>query len=135
MSFTHSKNAAGKPRVATSKSRAGGSKKPFKNIVKSYSEPDDLITHSTGNVFDDVGFPPHEACRLFLRSQLVVAIVKLIERRNLTQREAAKLFGVTQPRISDLIRGKLDLFSIDMLITMLGRAGVEIGLTFHPKAA
>jgi predicted XRE-type DNA-binding protein len=87
-------------------------------------------------VFEDIGFPPHEARRLLLQSQLAIAIEQFIRRRNLTQARAAKIFGVTQPRISDLMRGRLDKFSIDMLITMLVRAGMEVRIAVtSPKAA
>jgi predicted XRE-type DNA-binding protein len=51
---------------------------------------------------------------------------KLIDSRGLTEAQAAALFGVTQPRISDLVRGKIDRFSIDTLIAMLGHAGVKV---------
>ncbi len=53
-------------------------------------------------------------------------ITMVIQERSLTQAEAARLFGVTQPRISDLVRGKIDLFSIDMLVRMLSHAGVRV---------
>jgi predicted XRE-type DNA-binding protein len=93
------------------------------------------MTSSSGNVFEDVGFPPEEARNLLLRADLVNSIERLIVRRKLTQAQAAKLLGVTQPRVSDLMRGKIDLFSIDSLIAMLGRAGIKVGLTFQPRAA
>jgi len=70
------------------------------------------IEQSSGNVFRDVGFGPKEAESLRLRAQLMVEVTRLIQARKLTQRAAANLLGVTQPRISDLIRGKIDLFSI-----------------------
>jgi predicted XRE-type DNA-binding protein len=97
--------------------------------------PDSLITRSSGNVFEDIGFPPEEARSLLLRTDLMISIEQVIDARKLTQSQAAKLFGVTQPRISDLLRGKLDRFSIDSLITMLARAGVKVGLTFEPGKA
>jgi len=56
----------------------------------------------------------------------MIRLSKLIETRGLTQAQAADLFGVTQPRISDLVRGKIDRFSIDTLIAMLGHAGVRV---------
>lgn len=61
-----------------------------------------------------------------IRSSLMIAIRKLIESRGLTQADAAKLFGVTQPRIRDLVRGKIDLFSIDTLGDMLARGGIHV---------
>jgi predicted XRE-type DNA-binding protein len=86
------------------------------------------IERSTGNVFRDVGFGPKEAESLRLRAELMVEVSRLIEARKLTQRAAAKLLGVTQPRISDLIRGKIDLFSIDTLVNMLARGGMHVQL-------
>jgi predicted XRE-type DNA-binding protein len=56
----------------------------------------------------------------------MIRLSKLIEGRRLTQAQAAALFRVTQPRISDLVRGKIDRFSIDTLIAMLGHAGVRV---------
>jgi predicted XRE-type DNA-binding protein len=77
-------------------------------------------------VFKDLGFPAEEATNLKLRSDLMIRLSKLIDARGLTQGQAATLFGVTQPRISDIVRGKLDRFSIDTLIAMLGHAGVAV---------
>ena len=88
------------------------------------------ITPSSGNVFKDLGFGEEEAEHLRIRSSLMIAARKLIEDRGLTQAEAAPLFGVTQPRISNLVRGRIDLFSIDSLIEMLARAGVRIDIVF-----
>ena len=84
------------------------------------------ITPSSGNVFTDLGFDDDEAEHLRLRSTLMIEVRKLIKERKLTQAEAAKLFGVTQPRISNLVRGRIDLFSIDTLVGMLARAGIYV---------
>lgn len=84
------------------------------------------IRRSSGNVFRDLGFPPQEAAHLKIRSDLMIRLTKVIEARGLTQAQAAELFGVTQPRISDLVRGKIDRFSVDTLIEMLGHAGVNV---------
>ena len=83
---------------------------------------------SSGNVFRDLGFDTQEAENLRLRSELMIHIRKVIERRHLTQSAAAKLFGVTQPRISDLVRGRIDLFGLDTLVNMLAAAGVRVKL-------
>jgi predicted XRE-type DNA-binding protein len=91
------------------------------------------IIESTGNVFLDLGFPPQEAANLFARTHLIIAIERIIKRRKLTQSAAAKLFHVTQPRISDLMRGKIEVFSVDSLMEMLGRAGAKV--EFHVIAA
>lgn len=84
------------------------------------------ITRSSGKVFADLGFGEGEAERLRIRSSLLIAIRKLIESRGLTQADAAKLFGVTQPRISKLVRGKIDLFRNDTLVDMLARGGIHV---------
>ncbi len=84
------------------------------------------IQESSGNVFTDLGFEPEEALNLKLRSDLMIELSKLIEERGLTQTAAAALLKVTQPRISDLVRGKIDRFSVDSLIEMLGHAGAEV---------
>ncbi len=84
------------------------------------------VRRSSGNVFRDLGFSDDEAENLRVRSDLMISLSKLIEDRGLTQAQAAKLLGVTQPRISDLMRGKIQLFSADSLIEMLGRAGAHV---------
>jgi predicted XRE-type DNA-binding protein len=91
---------------------------------------DSKIVPSSGNVFADLGFPAEEAEHLRIRSTLMSAAHKLIDERGLTQAEAAKLFGVTQPRVSNLVRGRIDLFSIDTLVDMLARAGVQVDVAF-----
>lgn len=91
---------------------------------------DTKITPSSGNVFADLGFDEAEAEHLRIRSSLMIQVSKLIEERHLTQAEAAKLFGVTQPRVSNLVRGRIDLFSIDTLVDMLARAGVHVEVVF-----
>ena len=84
------------------------------------------IRQSSGNVFRDLGFSAEEATNLKIRANLMIRLSRLIETRGLTQAQAAALFGVTQPRISDLVRGKIDRFSTDTLIAMLGHAGVKV---------
>ena len=85
------------------------------------------------NVFDDLGFPQEEAEHLRIRSDLMIELTRFIKSRGLTQAQAAKLLGVTQPRISDLTRGKIDRFSIDSLVAMLGRASVRVSFTTTRK--
>jgi len=84
-----------------------------------------MKTRTSKNVFRDLGFGPEEAENLRIRAALMVELTEHIRRRGLTQKEAASALGVTQPRISDLMRGRIDVFSIDMLIAMLSRAGVK----------
>ncbi len=90
------------------------------------------LTRSSGNVFKDLGFSAEESEHLRIRSSLMIQVRKVIETRSLTQADAARLFGVTQPRISDLVRGRIDLFSIDTLVDMLAHAGVRVRLVVAP---
>jgi predicted XRE-type DNA-binding protein len=92
------------------------------------------MTPSSGNVFVDLGFSPEEAENLKVRSALMGSIRRIIESQELKQAEAARLFGVTQPRISDLVRGKIELFSIDALVNMLAHAGHHVEVTVEPSA-
>ena len=93
------------------------------------------MKRSTGNVFRDIGFPPAEAANLKVRAMLMVEIEKYLRAKRLTQKAAAKLFGVTQPRISDLMRGKIALFSVDTLIAMLTQAGLKVDVKVRRPAA
>jgi predicted XRE-type DNA-binding protein len=93
------------------------------------------ITQPDGNIFSDLGFDGEEAENLLIRSRLMTEIERHVARSGLTQAEAAKLFGVTQPRISDLRRGKINLFSVDTLITMLSRAGMKVDVKVRKKKA
>jgi predicted XRE-type DNA-binding protein len=91
---------------------------------------EETFTESTGNVFADLGFDHEEAENLRVRSTLMARIKQVLEDRELTQKEAAGLFGVTQPRISNLVCGRIDLFSIDTLIDMLARADIQVDVVF-----
>jgi predicted XRE-type DNA-binding protein len=92
------------------------------------------VRQSTDNVFRDRGFPSEEAKNLKIRADLMIQISKLIRSRRLTQARAAALFAVTQPRMSDLVRGKTERFSIDTLVAMLGHAGVQVQFTLGRKS-
>jgi len=86
------------------------------------------ITPSTGNVFRDLGFRREEAEHLLVRADLMIEVQKIIASRRLKQRAAAKILRVSQPRVSDLLRGRIDLFSTDALIDMLTRLGARVRL-------
>ena len=91
------------------------------------------VRRGRGNVFRDLGFAPFEARNLELRADLMIALSRVIQRRGLTQVEAAALLGVSQPRVSDLVRGRIDRFSVDTLVAMLGHAGVRVRLVLPRK--
>ena len=80
----------------------------------------------TNNIFRQLGFAEEEAEVFKLWAMLMVELEKHIREKGLTQKKAAERLGVTQPRISDLMRGKIDLFSVDTLIGMLTHAGLKV---------
>ena len=90
------------------------------------------VALSTGNVFRDLGFAKEEAEHLLVRADLLIQVQKVIKAKALKQAQAAKLLCVTQPRVSDLLRGRIDLFSTDALIDMLARLGVGVRLVVKP---
>ncbi len=90
---------------------------------------------SMNNIFRDLGFGAEEAANFKLRAMLMVELEKHIREKGLTQKRAAERLGVTQPRISDLMRGKIDLFSVDTLITMLTHAGLKVDVRVRRVAA
>ena len=87
------------------------------------------VTASTGNVFRDLGFRREEAEHLLVRADLMIQVQKLIAVQRLKQRKAAEILRVSQPRVSDLLRGRIDLFGTDALIDMLARLGARVRLT------
>ncbi|MGA9110442.1 MAG: helix-turn-helix domain-containing protein [Smithella sp.] len=86
------------------------------------------IVASSGNVFGDLGYPPDEAAILQMRADLMADLRKYIKTKKLTQAEAAKIFGVSQSRVSDLITGKWEKFSLEMLIILVTKAGMHVKL-------
>ena len=86
------------------------------------------------DVFADLGFNAAEAENLRIRSAMMRALVAFIRKNELTQARAAKAFGISQPRISDLIRGKIHLFSIDNLVILLAAAGLRVDLKIKKAA-
>lgn len=93
---------------------------------------DTTITKGSGDVFADLGFSPAESRNLRIRSQMMTALRKFIEKEGLTQADAAKRLKVSQPRISDLTRGKISRFSLDTLVNMLTDAGLEVDFRIKP---
>lgn len=98
------------------------------------SKKDTQIIESSGNVFLDLGFDKVEAENLMIRSKLMAAIKAYIESEGITQGQAAERFGVSQPRISEIYQGKIELFSVDKLINMLAKVGQHVDVTIHKAA-
>ena len=87
------------------------------------------------NVFEDLGFAAEEAANLKVRADLLLDLRRYIHERGWTQAEAATFLGETQPRISNLLKGEISRFSIDKLINLLARAGLEVQVETKLKAA
>ena len=86
------------------------------------------ITDSIGNVFSDLGFDPAEAAILQMRAKLMNDLRDFIRSSGMTQVEAAERFGIAQSRVSDLVRGKWEKFSLEMLISLEARVGRKVSL-------
>jgi len=86
------------------------------------------------SVWDAIEDTPAQAENMRLRSSLMMALKEHISREGLTQGQAAKLFGVTQPRVSDLIRGKIELFGLDSLVNMAAAAGLRVEIRVGQEA-
>lgn len=86
------------------------------------------------SVWDALEDTAGEAENMKARSALMIAIAERIQAQGMTQAAAAKRLGVTQPRVSDLIRGKVDLFSLDMLVNMLASAGLRVQMQIEEAA-
>lgn len=83
------------------------------------------MTQRFSSVWDAIEDTPQQAACMRARSELMMRLSEVIRGRGMNQGDAAELFGVTQPRISDLMRGKVNLFSLDTLIDMAATAGMS----------
>lgn len=88
------------------------------------------MTKGSDNVFRDLGFPEGEAQNL----DLMMKIVQLVKKSGLIQSEAAAMLGLTQPRLNDLLKGRIEKFSLDALVNMLARAGMQVKMTVKKAA-
>lgn len=93
------------------------------------------VTQGSQNVFADLGFDAEESQNLKIRADLMLSLRSFIQSQGWTQQKAAQFFGETQPRISDLMTGDIERFSIDKLVKMLSRAGLEVRVEVGAKAA
>lgn len=97
---------------------------------------DAIINKGSGDIFADLGLSPAHFHNLRLRSQMMTALWKFIDKEKLTQAEADRRLNVSQPRISDLTRGKISRYSLDMLVNMLDDADLEMDFRIKsPKRA
>lgn len=87
------------------------------------------------NIFEDLGFEAEEALNLKIRADLMLDLRSTIQAQGWTQKEAAEFLGETQPRISNLMNGEISRFTVDKLINLLGKAGMEVKVEVVSKAA
>lgn len=92
------------------------------------------IRRGSDNIFRDLGFDVDEAAHLRLRSHLMIQLRKRLTALGATQKQAGRLLGVSQPRISDLMRGKIDRFSVDTLVKLLGMTGADVRVSVRNRS-
>ncbi|MCX5862288.1 MAG: helix-turn-helix transcriptional regulator [Deltaproteobacteria bacterium] len=87
-----------------------------------------ITVNSSGHVFVDLGFPQDEAVILQMRSDLMIDLRKFVKSKGLPNAQAALILGLSQSRVSDLLNGKWEKFSLEMLITLATRAGMRVSI-------
>lgn len=92
------------------------------------------VVVGSNNVFRDIGFAEDEAQNLLLRTDLMIAIERYIRKAGLSQTEAAKMLGITQPRLSDLFRHRIERFSLDALVILAAKAGLSVRMSVRKAA-
>ncbi len=93
-----------------------------------------MKTRTFANVWDALSDSPEEAATMKIRADVMIAIHDAIRAWDTTQAQAARRLGVTQPRLNDLLRGKIDKFSLDTLLTLAGRAGLKVKINIKNAA-
>lgn len=88
----------------------------------------------SANIFVDLGFDKVQAENLKMRADLIIRIVQFYQRSGMTQAAAAKTLGLTQPRLNALLRGKIGLFSLDALVNIASRAGLDVRIVVKKAA-
>jgi predicted XRE-type DNA-binding protein len=92
------------------------------------------IVVGSDNVFRDLGFPEAEAQNLLLRVDLSIHILRIINKLGITQAAAAKLAGITQPRMNDLVKGRTEKFTLDALVNVAAKLGYTVKLSLKKAA-
>ena len=93
-----------------------------------------MKTKTFANVWDALSDSPEEAATMKIRSDVMIAIHDTIRAWDITQAQAASRLGVTQPRLNDLLQGKINKFSLDALLTLAGRAGLKVKINIRNAA-
>jgi predicted XRE-type DNA-binding protein len=87
------------------------------------------------SVWDAIEDTPEEALNMRLRSELMIQITRRVKEWDVTQKEAAQRLGITQPRLNDLLNGRINKFSLDALINLTGPAHFHVELTLKDEEA
>jgi predicted XRE-type DNA-binding protein len=93
-----------------------------------------MKTRTFANVWDALSDSPEQAATMKIRSDVMIAIHDTIRTWDTTQAQAASRLGVTQPRLNDLLQGKINKFSLDTLLTLAGRAGLKVKINIKNAA-
>ncbi len=107
----------------------------YKDKKENKAEEEFAIVRGSGNVFKDLGFEDEEAANLLMRADLMIEILKIIEERGWKAQEAARALGVAQSRISELRKGKMKEFSVDLLLKYLARLGKRVDFSIRDEVA
>jgi predicted XRE-type DNA-binding protein len=94
-----------------------------------------MTSQTFENVWDAIEDSPSEAANMTARSDLLIALQEAVVSWRITQTEAAARLGVTQPRLNDMIKGKIGKFSLDALVNLATRAGLDVSIAVEPRAA
>jgi predicted XRE-type DNA-binding protein len=94
-----------------------------------------MTSQTFASVWDAIEDTPVEAANMKARSELMIALQDAIEAWALTQSTSAKRLGVSQPRLNDLLKGRISKFSLDALINLAARAGLDVRIGVEPRAA
>jgi predicted XRE-type DNA-binding protein len=99
------------------------------------TDTDDSPTEAFASIWDALEDSPAEAANMRLRSELMIAIKQAVAAWDVSQATAARRLEVTQPRLNDLLRGRINNFSLDALILLAGRAGLDVQMRIGRAAA
>ena len=93
-----------------------------------------MKTQTFANVWDALEDSPEEAATMTMRSDVMIAVTTTVRGWNTTQARAARRLGITQPRLNDLLHGKINKFSLDTLLTLATRAGLKVKIDVQSAA-
>jgi len=102
-----------------------------RKVTDEEEQADNRLEISSGSVYADLGFKNHE--EMETKSNLVMEISKVIKKKKLTQTEAAEIFGISQPKLSELLNGRFRGYSIERLIHFLNEIGQDVDIIVKPK--